>query len=110
MSGQFSFPLVTRAPERVAGFVPVAPGAIDSHLRVLPKVRVPSLVVWGGPSDQLGLNFHQASLNYINKLEGDGHYIVECKHAHGRTTEEILRRGMGLWFLIMAHEVLRLRL
>ena len=51
MSGQFSFPLVTRSPERVAGFVPVAPGAIDGHLRVLPKVRVPSLVVWGENDD-----------------------------------------------------------
>ena len=42
-----------------------------------------SVVLWGGPSDQLGINFHQASLNYISRLEGDGHYIVECQHDQG---------------------------
>ncbi len=47
MSGQFSLPLVTRASERVSGFVPIAPAAIERHLRALRKVKVPSLIVWG---------------------------------------------------------------
>ncbi len=47
MSGAFSFPLVIRATDRVAGFVPVAPGAIEENLRALRKVSVPTLVVWG---------------------------------------------------------------
>lgn len=42
-----------------------------------------SLVLWGGPNDQLGINFHQASLNYKNHLAGDGHYIVSCQHDNG---------------------------
>jgi pimeloyl-ACP methyl ester carboxylesterase len=47
MSGAFSFPLVIHATDRVAGFVPIAPGAIDENLRTLRKVSVPMLVVWG---------------------------------------------------------------
>jgi abhydrolase domain-containing protein 14 len=47
MSGQFSFPLVVRAPEKVLGFVPVAPAGSERYLRMLKKVRVPALVVWG---------------------------------------------------------------
>jgi pimeloyl-ACP methyl ester carboxylesterase len=47
MSGQFSFPLLIRSPEKVAGFVPVAPAGSDRYLRLLKKVKVPTLVVWG---------------------------------------------------------------
>ena len=47
MSGQFSFPLVTKDTERVAGFVPVAPAGMDRYLRTLRKIYVPALVIWG---------------------------------------------------------------
>lgn len=47
MSGAFSFPLVIQETDRVAGFIPVAPAAIDDNLRALRKVSVPTLVVWG---------------------------------------------------------------
>jgi len=47
MSGAFSFPLVIHATDRVKGFVPVAPAAIDRHLDALETVSVPTLVVWG---------------------------------------------------------------
>lgn len=55
MSGQFSFPLVTRASERVSGFVPVAPAAIDRYVKMLPKVDVPALIVWGDKDDIIPL-------------------------------------------------------
>jgi abhydrolase domain-containing protein 14 len=47
MSGQFSFPLVVRSPEKVSAFVPVAPAGSERYLRLLRKVRVPALIVWG---------------------------------------------------------------
>ena len=47
MSGQFSFPLVTRNPDKVLGFVPVAPGGIDRYKGALRKVSFPALVLWG---------------------------------------------------------------
>ena len=42
-----------------------------------------SLVLWGGPSDMLIINFHEAALNYINHLSGDGHFILQCEHTGG---------------------------
>ncbi len=47
MSGQFSFPLLIRTPEKVAAFIPVAPAGSDKYLRLLKRVKVPTLVVWG---------------------------------------------------------------
>lgn len=47
MSGQFSFPLVVRSPEKVTGFVPIAPAGSDRYLRLLKKVKVRALVLWG---------------------------------------------------------------
>jgi pimeloyl-ACP methyl ester carboxylesterase len=47
MSGQYSFPLLIKSPEKVAAFVPVAPAGSDRYLRLLKRVKVPTLVVWG---------------------------------------------------------------
>ena len=45
--------------------------------------RFASLVLWGGPDDKLGIDFHHASINYIDHLSGDGHFIVRCEHDQG---------------------------
>lgn len=47
MSGQFSFPLLVRSPEKVTAFVPVAPAGSEKYLRQLKRVRVPTLIIWG---------------------------------------------------------------
>jgi abhydrolase domain-containing protein 14 len=47
MSGSFSLPLVAHRPSFVAGFIPVAPGAIDQNLESLRGSKVPTLIVWG---------------------------------------------------------------
>lgn len=47
MSGAFSLPFVLRHPERVAGYVPVAPAALDRYADELASMAVPVLVVWG---------------------------------------------------------------
>jgi len=47
MSGRFSFPFLLAHPDRLAGFVPVAPvGAVEYATR-LHKSPVPALVLWG---------------------------------------------------------------
>lgn len=47
MAGRFALPLVTGRPERVAGFVAVAPVAIAEHRDKLAGLDVPVLAVWG---------------------------------------------------------------
>lgn len=47
MSGTLSFPLVLHHPERVAGFVPIAPVGAVEYAKQLKNSPVPTLVVWG---------------------------------------------------------------
>jgi pimeloyl-ACP methyl ester carboxylesterase len=47
MSGGYSLPFITEQPDRVAGFVAVAPVAIDRHRDKLDQIRCPVLAVWG---------------------------------------------------------------
>ena len=47
MSGCFSLPFVAASPERVAGYVPVAPACADQVAGFRGPSPVPALVVWG---------------------------------------------------------------
>ncbi|MBL4684052.1 MAG: hypothetical protein JKY37_05645 [Nannocystaceae bacterium] len=42
-----------------------------------------SLVLWGGPTDELIINFHAASTNLASEYAGDGHFVLRCEHTGG---------------------------
>jgi len=42
-----------------------------------------ALVLWGGPTDVLGVDFHTASLNLVGELSGSGHFVLRCEHMGG---------------------------
>lgn len=42
-----------------------------------------TLVMWGGPTDMLGIDFNAASLNLLADYGGSGHFILRCEHTNG---------------------------
>lgn len=42
-----------------------------------------AIVLWGGPTDVLGVDFHAASLNLVGELTGSGHFVLRCEHMGG---------------------------
>ncbi|MBC8073758.1 MAG: hypothetical protein IAG13_35890 [Deltaproteobacteria bacterium] len=45
--------------------------------------RFAGLVMWGGPTDKLGIDFHAASLNLVGDYTGSGHFTLRCEHTGG---------------------------
>lgn len=51
-SGNLSFPLILDHPEKVSGYVPIAPVGVNRYASQLKESPVPALVIWG-QRDQL---------------------------------------------------------
>ena len=89
MSGQYSFPLLIRSPEKVAGFVPIAPAGSDKYLRLLKKVKVPTLIIWGEKDEIIPMEKSDALVAVLEDakrviLKGAGHpcYVDSPEEFH----------------------------
>jgi predicted esterase len=51
--------------------------------------KFPAMVLWGGPTDRLIVNFEDASRRLRDALLDDGHFVVECTHDRGHSLPPI---------------------
>ena len=71
--------------------------------------KFPAIVLWGGPSDWLVVDFAAASQKYRDALRQDDHFVVECTHDAGHAMPPIPvptdggTRFVMLWQFMLDH-------
>ena len=87
--GLWSTFLVMHRSEYLAAAAPLSGGTGQFMSYVTPERDVPVLLTWGGESDLYnGLSFHDASLEFQEDLEADGHWVGTCVHSTGHSLPE----------------------
>lgn len=94
MSGGYALPFITSQPERIAGFVAVAPVSIPSHREQLYQITAPVLAIWGEHDRLIPLSDAELLLKSVKR----GELIVIPKGSHapymsnpGLFNQELLR-------------------
>ena len=71
--------------------------------------KFPALVLWGGPTDFLGVDFQKASMAYRDALRKDGHFVLQCVHTAGHAMPPVDEPTDGgtkfamLWQFMLDH-------
>lgn len=78
MSGGYSLPLVAQHPEKLKGFVPVAPVSLPSFEQQLRGVKLPTLAIWGSNDEIVPVTWAERLCHWLPNaqkviLENAGH-------------------------------------
>ena len=84
MSGAFAFPLITEHPDRIAGFVAVAPVGIKTYQARLARIMVPVLALWGEKDRTISLSDGEVLVQSVHKGPDGGHPRREPCAVHER--------------------------
>jgi len=92
MSGGYALPFITSQPERIAGFVAVAPVGIPSYRERLHQITAPVLVVWG-EHDRI-VPIRDAELLVSSVKRGQLVIIPNGSHAPYMSNPELFNREL----------------
>jgi len=79
------------------------------EMEYVPQERkFPALVLNGGPTDWLAVDFHAASERFIDELRADDHFVVGCEHDQGHAVPpfeppEGETLFFGMWSFMFDH-------
>jgi len=71
--------------------------------------KFPAMVLWGGSTDFLGVNFDEASRRYRDALIRDNHFVEQCVHSSGHAMPPVEAPADGgtrfrpLWQFLLDH-------
>jgi hypothetical protein len=97
------------AIESLSGGLGADPVGVWSMKWVPQPNKFPALVLWGGSSDFLGVDFQKASQRYRDELRMDGHFVVQCTHSAGHTIPPVdpppngVTKFRMLWQFMLDH-------
>lgn len=84
-------------------------GGLWSIQYVPQSYKFPAMVLWGGPTDRLGVNFDAASQSLRDALLGNGHFVLTCTHDSGHSMPPIMApagsstKFWSLWRFMLDH-------
>ena len=82
--GLWSTFLAMHRSEYLAAAAPLSGGTGQFMSYSTPERDLPVLLTWGGEDDLYsGLSFHDASLEFREDLQADGHWVGACVHDNG---------------------------
>ena len=102
MSGRYAMPFITSQPERIAGFVAVAPVGIPSYREHLHQIAVPVLAVWGEHDRTVSLS--NAELLVKSVKRGQLVVIPNGSHAPYMSDPALFNQELIRFVELCAHE------